>query len=75
MKPDHRERPVATQQYQRNGVDHLAALSHVNATPHELKPDSTKANSTVGGHQLDSIAFRFLECTGILALICAFAEY
>jgi len=32
-QPIHRERPIATQQPLRNCIDHLAAPSHIYATP------------------------------------------
>ena len=50
-QPIHRERPVATQHPLRNCVDHLAAPSHIYATPQvETEQNSNKANLTVEGH-------------------------
>jgi len=45
---------VATQHSWRNCVDHLAALSHIYATP-RVELDSNKANLTVEGHRLDNL--------------------
>ena len=50
-QPIHRERPVATQHTLRNCVDHLAAPSHIYATPRVV----TKLKLAVEGHRLDNL--------------------